>query len=88
MAFNEEDGKMKLGSKGVPASCSLELMQFLSKLYDGSDTFVEFDSLRLFRNQMTRMTTRKVALNDVFTKFHVENDRITCKPIKVDNKYI
>ena len=77
-----------MGSKGVPVSCSLELMQFLTKLYDGAETFVEFDSLRIFRNQMTRITTRKVALNDIFTKFQVQDDRITCKAIKVENKYL
>lgn len=87
-AFNESDSSVKLGTKGVPSKCQLTLEQFRSKLYHGSESFVDFDSLRMIKNKMTRLTTTKVALNDCFIKFHVENDGITCSPLTDGNKYI
>ena len=88
-AYNEETSSTKLGTKGVPLKCKLTLQQFMSKLYHDRETIVDFESLRVVKNTMTRLTTTKVALNDCFKKFHVEQDRITCSPLTDrDNKYI
>ena len=87
-AFDESDSSVKLGTKGVPHSIKLELSNFRDRLYGDVPTTVEIRSLRLLNNKMSRVSQRKTALNHYFTKFHVMNDKITCKPLKVENKYI
>ena len=88
IAYNEDDNSTKLGSKGVPHSIRLELENFRDKLYGDVTKEVELQSLRLVNNQMKRIKQRKNALNDFFTKFHVMNDRITCKPLKKNDEYL
>lgn len=87
-AVNEADLSCKLGSKGVPHSVRLELDHFRDKLYGSVEKSVELRSLRLVNNRMTRITQRKNALNDFFTKFHLMDDKITCKPLKINDMYI
>ena len=88
-AYNEETSTSKLGTKGVPIKCNLTLQNFMSKLYHGKDKIVDFDSLRMVKTKMTRLTTTKTALNDCFIKFHVGQDGISCSPLTdKDNKYI
>ena len=80
-AYNEETDETKLGTKGVPRRSKLQLQNFLSKLYFGTDHCVEIRSLRMINNKMTRTKQKRSALNDLFLKFAVQNDRISCKPL-------
>ena len=38
--------------------------------------------------RMCRTITMKSGLTDIYCKFQVMDDKITCRPIKIDNKYI
>ena len=81
MAYNEETKETKLGTKGVPRSSKLELQNFLDKLYFGTSHCVEIRSLRMINNRMARTKQKRSALSDLFLKFAVQNDRISCAPL-------
>lgn len=84
MAFNQETEETKLGTKGVPRRAKLELDHFLAKLYNKSPHSVDVRSLRMMNNRMARTIQRKSALNDLFLKFSVHSDRVTCSPLRED----
>ena len=87
-AFNQDDSTVKLGSKGVPLNSQLELSMYLKRLYDDKEHFIDYESLRMYKNHMARIKTRKTALNSIFTKFRVQSDRVTCLPLQNKNGYI
>ena len=67
----------------------LELEAYLQKLYGNSSHHVTLRTLRLNRNQeMTRITQIKSGLSDLFVKFHLDDDGITCRPIKINGQYM
>ena len=78
-----------MGSKGVPYSANLELEMFVKRLYNGEAHYAEFESLRLNKNkEMAHIKTTKSCLNDLFVKFHVDHDKVTCRPLKLNGKYL
>ena len=80
---------MKMGSKGVPHSANLELDMYLRRLYMGEAFYVELQSLRLNKKkEMARINTTKSCLTDLFVKFHVAHDKVTCSPLKLNGKYL
>ena len=88
MAYNEEDETTKAGQKGVPTSCKLTMNQFLQKLYHNENTSVQMKSLRSVDGHMARTSMTKVAISDLFCKFRVSDDKITCTPLTENNKYL
>ena len=58
---------------------------FNSCLEDGERFDINIQSLTRKANQMSRVSTTKRGLNRVFTKFRVEDDGVTCKPLTLDN---
>ena len=87
-AFDEENGTSKIGSKGVPRSSKLEVKNFLDKLYDDKSVCAEIRSLKLHDNEMIRCVQKRSALNALFSKFQIDNDRITCTPLRQNNEII
>ena len=83
---NSED--IKKGTKGVPHSCDLVIDNFLNKLYGRTDHSVELRSLRVLGGKMSRTIQERKSLSDLFCKFRVENDRITCTPLTENNMYL
>ena len=88
MAYDEEDGTSKAGQKGVPLSCKITMNQFLQKLYQNENITVDMRSLRTVDGHMARTKVTKVALSDLFSKFRVSDDKITCLPLTENNKYL
>lgn len=88
MAYNEEDETTKAGQKGVPTSCKLTMNQFLQKLYHNENTSINMKSLRSVDGHMARTSMTKVAISDLFCKFRVSDDKITCTPLTENNKYL
>ena len=83
------DGDVKMGSKGVPYSAKLELDMFLKRLYNGEAHYAEFESLRLNqKKEMARIKTTKSCLNDLFVKFQVDHDKVTCRPLRLNGQYL
>ena len=88
MAYNEETEETKLGTKGVPRSSKLVLQNFLDKLYFGTSHCIEIRSLRMINNRMARTRQTRTALSDLFLKFAVQNDRISCAPLCENGKIL
>ena len=86
--FNSDDNGTKMGSKGVPNYSNLELNNFIEKLYGQKDLKIQLRSLRLLGGSMSRVHMDKRALSDLFCKFHIEFDGITCTPLKLNNEYL
>ena len=80
---------VKMGSKGVPYTAKLELQMYLNRLYNSEAHYAEFESLRLNKDkQMARIKTTKSCLNDLFVKFQISYDKVTCNPLKINGKYL
>ena len=67
----------------------LTLDHFVNSLNNGSEFLT---TLRGFkqnsRNQMKYYEMTKSGLNPVFIKFEVDDDLISCKPLKINNEYM
>ena len=84
-----EKHKYKRGSKGIPHSLELEIGQYATQLYGHESHFVTLRSLRLNKEKnMSRFTTKKRGLNDIFLKFDVADDAITCAPLKKKSRIL
>ena len=89
MAYNADDQSSKSGTKGIPHNMNLSLEAFRSQLYEHKHHKVSLTSLRLDNNQkMSKITQIKRGLSDLFCKFHVDNDQVTCTPLKENGKYL
>ena len=82
------DQVTKLGTKGVPHYHNLTLHNFIEKLYGQKDLKIQLRSLRLLGGSMSRVHIDKRALSDLFCKFHISFDGITCTPLKLNDKYL
>ena len=92
-AVNEEEDdekkKYKRGSKGIPHSEHLKMTNFVEQLYGKESHYVTLRTLRLNKQKkMSRFTIRKRGLNDMFMKFHVDEDAITCTPLTKKRKVL
>ena len=59
----------------------------MNQLYGQESHFVTLRTLRLNKERnMSRFTTNKRGLNDIFLKFDVADDGITCAPLKKKSK--
>ena len=87
-AWNEDLQSFKMGSKGVPHNSNLELKNFLDKLYQNKSVCAEIRSLKLHKNEMIRCVQKRNALNSLFCKFQIDDDCITCSPLRQNNEVI
>ena len=68
---------------GIPHSEKINIEAFIDKLYGHGEHTVKLRSLRLDQNRvMSRIEQIKKGLTDIFVKFPVDNDMITCRPLK------
>ena len=67
------------------------MAEFKECLY-GEDDFVhtvEVNSLRVNKDKrMTRTRLRKMGLTDIHIKLGVQPDKISCEPLKINEKFI
>ena len=62
---------------------------YLNRLYNSEAHYADFESLRLNKDKkMARIKTTKSCLNDLFVKFHVSYDKVTCQPLKINGQYL
>ena len=88
-SLDEDSQDVKMGSKGIPHSARLTMNMYLETLYGKGSHYVEMRSLRLNRKrQMTRTTGTKRGLSDIFLKYRVADDGITCSPLMKNNEYL
>ena len=89
--YDDESETFKRSTKGIPHGVKYQMEQFIQVLFNEniSQDRIEINSLRLNRDkQMSRMKIYKVGLSDIFIKMQVADDKISCSPLKKDNKYI
>ena len=88
-SLDEDSQDVKMGSKGIPHSARLTMDMYLETLYGKGSHYVEMRSLRLNRKrQMTRTTGTKRGLSDIFLKYRIADDGITCSPLMKNNEYL
>ena len=88
MIYNDETDKLKRGAKGVPHNCKLTMQHFHEKLYKHQDHKVDVRSLRVIGGSMSKVFQTKQSLSDLFAKFRVSDDAITCTPLKLNDEYL
>ena len=86
--MNFDDNSKKLGTKGIPTRENIKLQTFKEVLFTNNSHYVNIKSLQLKNGEMARVSTTKKGLSDIFVKYHVENDGITCTPLKINGKYV
>ena len=88
-SYDADANKAKFGQKGIPHDKEYNIEAFLQKLYNNNSDHVYLRGLRLNADrEMVRITQRKKGLSDIFTKFHLDDDAITCRPLKYKNKIL
>ena len=88
-SINLDNDEVKMGSKGIPHNQQLQSEAFLEALFSNNSHYVTLRSLRLNQNrEMSRITQIKRGLSDIFLKFPLDDDGITCRPLKVNGKYL
>ena len=86
---DDDNGRItKFGTKGVPHNFKLKMRMLRAKLYNNVDTRVTLQTLGLKENEMRRYEVEKKALNSLFVKFHIDDDGITCRPLRENNEYL
>ena len=92
-AFNAEDvpDNIKSGYKGIchAEGDKLTLDMYVNSLYGNEDKMVTNRGFRLNREkQMIYYQQVKRGLNNIFCKYQVDNDRITCHPLCKNGKIL
>lgn len=90
-AYNDDTKAVKNGMKGVsPVSArDIGLASFINCLYHREEVKVISRELRKNKHQqMIYYETSKNALNPIFKKFRVQDDRISCLPLCKNGKFL
>ena len=84
-----DSGEVKMGSKGIPHTQNLRSDSFQEALYGKGSHYVTMRSLKLNKKrEMTRITMQKRGLSDIFVKFQLADDGVTCSPLMKNNEYL
>ena len=88
--FCNDKQEKKRSTKGLPHCTDLEMDLFKDVLFGSNSAHrMEINSLRLNQNkQMTRMTTTKNGLSDIFLKMRVSEDKISCSPLTLNGELL
>ena len=90
-AYDKDADDKKTGYKGIchAEARKLGLNTYLECLYGSTSKEVENRGFKLNQNkQLVYYEQLKRGLNDIFCKFQVQNDHITCKPLSKDGKLL
>ena len=71
----------KLGAKGCSRLQDLTLEIFLDKLYGHENHKFQMNQLRVVDGTMSRVSSEKSSISDLFSKFRVSADMISCSPL-------
>ena len=88
-AFNQDEEDRKTGYKGIchTEAKKLDLQAYLECLYGSTAKEIENRGFKLNKQkQLVYYEQKKRGLNNIFCKFRVQDDFITCKPLTKDGK--
>ena len=77
-----------MGSKGIPKTEKLILDDYRNALFTSNSHYINLRSLRVKDGLMRRTKTNKKGLSDIFVKYRVEEDGITCSPLSLNGKIL
>ena len=83
-----KNGEAKLGAKGCSRLKDLTLDIFLGKLYGHENHKFILRQLRLLDGEMCRTTSEKSSISDLFSKFLIADDMISCTPLMENGKIL
>ena len=86
--FAYDGEKTKFGTKGVPHNFEIKMDMMRQKLYNNKQPHITLQTLGLKQNELRRYQVEKKALNSIFVKFHLDDDGITCRPLRKNGKYL
>ena len=86
----QDDTEKKLSHKGVPKYIEFEDQHYLRCLYDDEPGKVSYGNIKISKKQCVAKTCSitKRALNGLYMKFYVEEDRVSIRPHILDGQYI
>ena len=90
-AFNQDEEDSKTGYKGIchAEAKKLNLNAYLESLYGSTSKDIENRGFKLNKQkQLVYYEQKKRGLNNIFCKFRVQDDFITCKPLTKDGKVL
>ena len=90
-AFNQDEEDTKTGYKGIcrTEAKKLNLEAYLECLYGSTSKEIENRGFKLNKQkQLVYYEQKKRGLNNIFCKFRVQDDFITCKPLTRDGKVL
>ena len=98
----DSQARKKMGQKGIPHSKQIQFEQFLDALYENKQFSCETHSLMtkvgararahshhpFKKRKMSRVRVEKKILNSNFFKFGLEDNAISCTPLKFNDKIL
>ena len=78
----------KLGAKGCSNLGDLDIEIYLDKLYNHTNRKFTMRQLRMVDGHMARTECEKSAISDLFSKFRIAPDMISCSPLSEDGKLL
>ena len=83
-----ETGDRKLGAKGCSNHGDLDYGIYIDKSYNHTAHKFKMRQLRMVDGNMSRTECEKSSISDLFAKFRVADDMITCHPLCEDDKIL
>ena len=86
-----QDGdSKKISHKGVPKSINLVQEHYHKCLYEDDPGMVKYSNITISKknNEATTRTTKKVALNSVYFKLHVDTNKVSVRPHKNKDGFV
>ena len=87
-SYDHDEDQVKMGSKGIPRDAKLDLETYVRVLFENDSHYVDMRNLQLKNGEMSRICTKKKGLSNIFYKYQVADDNISCSPLKIDNYYL
>ena len=84
------DTDKKLSHKGVSQKINLDDVHYLKCLYENDPGQVSYGFIQVSKKEclaQTRTVTKK-ALNGLYMKFHVEDNRVSVRPHMLNGEYL
>ena len=89
LSEDKTNNDVKRGTKGIPYQVQMDMGLFRDVLYNNKKHQATTETLRLNKNrQMCRASLTKTGISDVFVKFQVADDKITCSPLQINGNIL
>ena len=80
-SHDNDSTERKQGAKGIPKYEELFIEDYKNALFTHNSHHIKLRSLRMKNGKMCRTEITKRGLSDIFVKYRVQDDQITCLPL-------